>query len=358
VIRKNIGLLATRPAAYHAAEECLESGGTALDAVLTGVLTTAGEDPETLFSPLVLAVAGLGVGCKFFDGRVHQPGLDVPRPVRYVRAEDSPLCARLSVPTAPFVIAVASALGGTRRLSSLVAHGLKLARKEGATARVRLLEGMRAEGGRVLLQSWFWQELQHQAPRIEGGLITETDIVSIRPQTYAPRIEATSSRLTIGRPPWTHNESSLLYNLSAGRELMLAADSQGIVAVAIWEHAREGIDLFGGELRLPAWADPVVKKIPRRSPGTPLPSPAPVGFLMEGTTDLVAALVATTQVQMTDEKWNIAKEATEQQPTWADSPTSQVDESLWLALRRRNVEGSWEGRVEKALLPVNVPTTV
>ena len=280
-------VVATTAEAEDAAFAELSRGGTAADAAIAGFFAAAGASPWPLFAPIVVALAGGGSGVIFFDGRTRQPGKGVERPLRWKR-DEAPPGVRAAAPGSIAAIAAAAAIAGSK-LAPLVVVGATLAKAKGANERARLLTRIggattRAMGDRALTDA-----LALAAPRIDGALIGADDLVDIVPEALHGDVRGDLGRLVASAPWLTGDE---LPASSAERFAVLAADGRGGLAAILADPSAEYLPLFGGELALHLLAEPPRKGLTRTRPGTPLPSPAPVGALFES--DSPIALVATT----------------------------------------------------------------
>ncbi len=266
----------TSAEAREAAAAALAEGGNAFDAAIAGFFAAAGAQPAALLSPLVLALAGLGQRPTFFDGRSREPGLGVARPTRYRDAAGAPALARLATPAAPVTLAVALASAGSGRLSQLAAYGVKVARRERAPERARVLEAVGRAGGLALQERWFLQELAERAPRIDGALLGPEDFAQVRPGIETPDAPEALGGTLAYRPAWARGPAR---PEPVACQAIATVDSHGTIAAALWHEPSNAWPLFEGQIALPALATPVVSGVPRPRPGAPVPTPAPLAFL-------------------------------------------------------------------------------
>jgi len=280
---KGVAAISTELTAAAPAMEALAEGGTALDAVLAGFLGAAAERPDVLFAPLQILVAGPGVGARAFDGRVRQPGAGAPRPRGFVRGSAIPDAAYAGVPASLAAIAVAHAHDGALSIAKLCAPAIAAAKRRGAEARAAVLTRFARFGAAALSDAFIARPLVAAAGRIAGGLLTEEDLAAVRPGNEAPR-EIVAGHRRVLVPPW----QGLLGSPGRRCEVIAAGDRRKVLAILCYTPDDGGVRVPELELTLTRDAIPVMRGIPRTSPGTPCPAPKPLGILMED----VAALAA------------------------------------------------------------------
>jgi len=295
---KGVAAISTELAAAAPAMDALVEGGTALDAVLAGFLGAAAERPDVLFAPLQILVAGPGVGARAFDGRVRQPGAGAPRPRGFVRGSAIPDTAYAGVPASLAAIAVAHAHDGSLSIAKLCAPAISAARRRGADARASMLARFARLGASALTDSVVARALVAAAGRVVGGLLTEEDLAAVRPATEAPReILADGSRRIIV-PSW----QSLLGAPGRRCEIIAAGDRRKVLAVLCYTPDEGGVRVPELGVSLTRDAVPVMRGIPRTSPGTPCPAPKPLAILLEEVAALVA-IGARADVTPADDAW-------------------------------------------------------
>lgn len=289
---KRFSSISTEVSATTPAADALADGGTALDAVLAGFFGAAASRPGVLFSPVQILVAGPGVGARAFDGRMRQPGLGAPRPRGFVRGKPIPLAAYAAVPASLAAIAVAHAHDSALGLGRLCRPAIEIARHLGADERASALSRVAMHGAAALRESAIARPMLAAAGRVPGGLLTEEDLTAVRPASEAPRelgpIEGGRRVLTA---PWP----ALLGETGRLCEIIAAGDRRGVLAVLAYTPDDDGIRVPELGLAIPRDATPVLRGIPRTSPGTPSPAPKPLGLLVEDAFPLVALGARTTR---------------------------------------------------------------
>jgi gamma-glutamyltranspeptidase/glutathione hydrolase len=264
------------PIAEEAAVAQLGQGGSAVGAVLAGFFAAAGGYSGVLLSPLTILVAGIGTGGRAFDGRLRQPGLGTKRPRGFLPEESIPLAARVAVPGAVAAAAVANAYDGAKSLGSLVKHGILRAERAGADARAEVLARVRSAGQVAFSEQSFTRPFLRLAGPSEGGLITPADFTNISDidQAATTRHVAGSDFL---EAPWTETlfDEPLPSELGIGAAVC-AVDVRGVFAAVAYFRAADGLELEDLALLAPFVAVPTQRGIPRQTPGSPLPAPAPI----------------------------------------------------------------------------------
>lgn len=295
---KGVAAISTELAAAAPASDVLAEGGTALDAVLAGFLAAAAERPDVLLSPLQILVAGPGVGARAFDGRVRQAGSGAPRPRGFVRGAAIPDAAYVGVPASLAAIAVAHAHDGSRSLTELCRPAIAAARRGGADARASVLSRFARLGAAALRDSVVARPLVAAAGRVAGGLLTEEDLAAVRPATEAPREILTGGARRVLVPPW----QGLLGAPGRRCEIIAAGDRRKVLAILCYTPDENGVRVPELGLTLTRDAVPVLRGVPRTSPGTPCPAPKPLAILIEEATALVA-IGARADVTPHDSAW-------------------------------------------------------
>lgn len=277
--------ISTEASAKIPASDVLSDGGTALDAVIAGFLSAAAFRPGVLFSPVQILVVGPGVGARAFDGRMRQPGLGAPRPRGFLQSQKIPDAAYAAVPASIGALAVAHAHDHALGLGRLCKPAVEIARHQGAPERAKVLERVGMYGAALLRESAIVRPLVAAAGRVGGGLLTEEDLAAVRPGTEAPREigERGRARRTL-TVPWP----ALLGDKGRLCEIVAAGDRRGVLAVLAYTPDDDGLRVPELGLTVARDAVPVLRGIPRTSPGTPCPAPKPLGILMEDAFPLLA----------------------------------------------------------------------
>lgn len=302
--------ISTEASATTPATDVLSDGGTAIDAVIAGFLAAAGSRPGVLFSPVQILVVGPGVGARAIDGRGRQPGLGAPRPRGFVPKQPIPDAAYAAVPASIGALAVAHAHDHALGLGRLCKPAIDIARHQGAAERARLLERVAMYGAALLRESAIARPLVAAAGRIGGGLLTEEDLASVRPETDAPREigSAGQARRTL-TVPW----GALLGDKGRLCEIIAAGDRRGVLAVLAYTPDDDGVRIPEWGVTLARDGVPVLRGIPRTSPGTPCPAPKPFGILVEDTFPLLAMGARSTRTP-NEARWpEIAEKASAQE---------------------------------------------
>jgi gamma-glutamyltranspeptidase/glutathione hydrolase len=258
-------------AADAAANRVLADGGTAADAVVAGFLVAGAVRPGALFSPVQGLFAGPGAGARAFDGRARQPGRGVPRPRGVAKADEIPDAALVAVPASLGALALLHAYGGYLSLQRLVAPALEHARAVGADGRSEVIAKFAQRGPAALTEAAILRPLLAAASRTQGGLLSEEDLVEVRPESAAPR----QTECGLGRRalvvPWPAPEAP-----QRETEFVVAADASGVMAALSYAPDDDGLAVSELGLTLPRDAVVVRRGIPRVTPGEPLPCPAPI----------------------------------------------------------------------------------
>lgn len=284
--------ISTERSAILAATNVLADGGTALDAVTAGFLAASAERAGVLLSPVQILVAGPGVGARAFDGRMRQPGLGAPRPRGFVRGKPIPPAAYAGAPASLAALAVAHAHDSVLGLGRLCRPAIESARERSADGRAHVLSRFASHGAAVLRDGSIAGPLLAAAGRVPGGLLTEEDLIAVRPATEAPReIGPLSKNRRVLLPPW----QSLLGTTGRLCEIIAAGDRRGVLAVLAYTPDDDGVPVPELGLTIPRDAVPVMRGIPRTSPGTPCPAPKPLGLILEDSFPLVALGARSTQ---------------------------------------------------------------
>lgn len=256
----------------QAAREVLERGN-AVDAVVAGVLMAAAESPGVLLGPLQFLAGGAGAGLIAIDGRVRQPGLGAPRPRGFLANEAIPDAALVGVPFLPAALVTALATLGAATLLRAAGPALAWARAH-APERAAVLEAIARRGAPALAEEGVAGELTAAAGRAARGLLTPEDLAGVLPgvtRCDEPSL-GPSGVLTV---PWRARARALAseetpLDASSG-QVVCAADSRGLVAIACYEAPLEGVPVPALGLVAPRWAAPVLRGQPRIAPGIRAP---------------------------------------------------------------------------------------
>jgi hypothetical protein len=245
--------------------------GNAVDAVVTAVLVAAAEAPGVFLGPLQLLVGGVGAGLQAFDGRVRQPGLGIPRPRGVQAGEPVPPPARIGVPALPAALAAVLAALGATTLERAAGPAIERARTV-SPERAAVLEVFARRGAAVMGDDALANELAAVAGRAAGGTLTQDDLAAVRPAvvTCDERSLAPSGIL---RVPWREPARG-----GTTTQVIAAADGRGLVAIACYEVALDGVPIPSLGLVAPAFAAPVLRGEARVRPGEPCPAPAPIAL--------------------------------------------------------------------------------
>ncbi len=284
--------LANDPIVEEAATDYLLAGGSALGAVLCGFFAAAGGHAGVLLGPVSILVAGAGVGARAFDGRLRQPGLGTKRPRGFQDGETIPDAARIAVPAGVSAALVALAYDGTQKLGSVIKPGVQRAQRGNAPERASLLRRVRAVGATALQEPSFVRALLRDAGPSQGGLLTPSDFV---PPTDVdqPAAERPVEGGAVIEVPWAGEDLSLPEGSDIGIGCsVVSVDVRGLFAALCYRRLTDGFVFEEVELEAPLGAFPVQRGIPRRSPGGPLPAPAPMALRRDADGAVVEVLAA------------------------------------------------------------------
>lgn len=276
---------ASEPHVASAAREALATGNAA-DAVVAGLLAAAAESPGVLLGPLQVLLAGGGAGLIAIDGRLRQPGLDAPRPRGVRPGDDVPPPARVAVPAFPATLVTLLASFGTMTLRKLGAPAAKMARVR-SPERAAVLDALSRRGAPVMTEDAVATDLLAAAGRAAGGLLTRDDLGAVRPVVVTVT-ERTLEPVGWLRAPWRDDALD-----GARVQVVSAADARGLLCIACYEVAEEGVSVPRLGLLAPAFAEPVRRGSPRVRPGEPRPASAPIAVrTRKGVADLALGLSA------------------------------------------------------------------
>ena len=269
-----------------AAGDELARGGSAIDAVLAGYFAAAGAHSGVLLGPVALLLGGIGSGDRAFDGRVRQPGRNAKRPRGSVQGVQPPQAARVGVPSSVPALAVALGYGAGSTLARLVQPGVRLARERGANRRAAVLTRVGEVGALALAEPELSLALVRAFGPPSGGLLTPADFAPPSGlDVAAVQLEgAQQTRLGV---PWALQAKRAF----ARGVCVCAVDVNGLFAAAAFEAEPESAYVEELELSAPLLAAPTLRGVPRVTPGTALPSPAPLWLTRDasGTVELWCA---------------------------------------------------------------------
>jgi hypothetical protein len=260
--------------------------GNAVDAVVAGILMAAAESSGVLLGPVQLLVGGAGAGLLALDGRVRQPGRGAARPRGFLEAEPVPESARVGVPALPAALATALASLGTVTL--LRAAGPAIARARACSVeRAGLIQAFARRGAPSLADHAVAAELLAAGGRAARGLLTEEDLVGVRPVVVRchERTLGPSGVLTV---PWR-----VAFGDATNVQVVAAADGRGMLAIACYETREDGVAVPALGVVAPPTAAPVMRGHKRVSPGEPRPAAAPIALTARrGIVELAVGIAA------------------------------------------------------------------
>lgn len=275
----------TLPEAAHAGSQALlaepgQTAGTAVDAVVCGVLAMAARNPAVLLGGCVFLLGGMGEGRLVVDGRARQPGLGAPRPRGFVEGASIPDAARIGAPALPAALVLAHAGRGERTLNELSRIALASASTLGAIdpRRGESIKAFGREGAGFVRGGAVRAALLSASARSVGGTLTEDDLAAVRPEVIPART------LEVGARSWSVVPFEPAFDdPTAERDgdpvaIVAAVDVRGAMAIASVSLARASIALEAVGLASPLLARPVMRGVTRDKAGTPLPIVAPIGI--------------------------------------------------------------------------------
>jgi hypothetical protein len=274
----------------HAAREAL-ARGNAVDAVVTAVLVAAAHTPGVLLGPVQLLVGGAGAGLVAVDGRVRQPGLGIPRPRGALSGDEVQAAARVGVPALPVALAAILASAGSATLTRAAAPAVEIARGL-SPERAAVLRAFGRRGPAAMTAESLTAELVAIAGRAAGGALTDEDLSAVRPDVVTCGPRDLSDR-GMFRVPWGTPEAT-----GDTTQVVAATDRRGLVAIACYEAAVQGLPVPSLGLLAPAQASPVLRGQARLRPGQPLPAPAPIALqARRGQVELALGVGATASAE-------------------------------------------------------------
>jgi gamma-glutamyltranspeptidase/glutathione hydrolase len=260
--------------------------GNAVDAVVAGVLMAAAETPTVFLGPVQLLIGGHGSGLQAIDGRVRQPGRGMPRPRGVVPGEPVPPPARVGVPALPSALALVSASLGSASLWRVSQAAVTYA-KELCPERGTVFEAFAGQAAAALASDAIAGELTAVAGRSVGGALTREDLGSVRPEVVQCEVDSRTEDGVV-RVPWRSEPCD-----GSSSQVVAAADSGGLVAIACYESAPEGLAVAALGLIAPSFAAPVRRGEPRVRPGDVRPAAAPIALRApRGIPDLAFGIAA------------------------------------------------------------------
>jgi hypothetical protein len=254
-------------AAEDAATQLIADGGNAIDAVMAGFLGAAASRAGVLLSPLVVMVAGVGVGPRCFDGRCVQPGANTPRPRGFVEGDTIPATARAAAPRSLATLSLLHAYGAARPMRAIARPALARAKN---TPRLEVIEAFVSRGSNMLSKSHMSRALVRAAGTAVGGLLSEADLHAAPDEEGVSFYAQPIGELAL--PPLDDEGPR-------ASEVLVVADGRGRVAVIAFSPDDGGVEVPELGLRLCRDAEPVRRGISRITPGTPRPTAAPIGLL-------------------------------------------------------------------------------
>lgn len=262
---------ASQGVAADVAAEAL-ARGNAVDAVAAAVLSAAAESPSVLLGPVQILVGGAGAGLRAIDGRNLQPGVGQPRPRGFREGDVVPPAARVATPALPAALAAALALGAGATLARALGPAIEIARAK-SKERAATLRRLSRRGAGAMGESAIRDELLAAAGRVAGGVLGEGDFDAVLPQVASARLRERGA-LEIASVPWCEGANG------SAVEIVAAADARGLVAVASYEIAPEGLSIDALGLVAPFAAEPVRRGETRVRPGSPRPAAAPIALAL------------------------------------------------------------------------------
>ncbi len=279
-MRRSVAAAGSDSTACEAARACLDAGGDALAAVVSGFFAAAGDSPGVLFGAVGLIVAQVGMGVRAFDGRQRQPGLGQRRARGLAPGGAVPTAARVAVPGGITALLVALRYGRSASLSNVLGTGIALAKKAGCERRAEALDAIARLGPAALASPGIARPLIHLAGPSEGGALGLSDLEFI-PELDQPAKAAAGRRA----PPWAderfeaaHLPDSDWQDQALRQHGLCANDASGGLAALCYDNALSGLRVEALELVLPLQAVPVRRGLPRIAPGRFLPAPTPLSI--------------------------------------------------------------------------------
>ncbi len=269
--------------------------GNAVDAVVASVFSAAGLYPSVLFGPVQLLIGGAGAGLRAVDGRPRQPGLGNPRPRGFRPSETVPAAARVGAPALPAALLAAATTYGRLSVAAVLGPGIELARTR-SRLRADLLVSIAERGPAALAGARVADELTAAAGRLAGGILSQRDLVDLRPTVMSATVQAVGGGRDFMTVPWgaAAVRGAGAPSLSgADTRVVVAVDRNGLVAVACYAVPKEGLCIEVFDVVAPLAAAPVLRGEPRVKPGVPCPCAAPIALgQLSGVVDLAVGVGA------------------------------------------------------------------
>jgi hypothetical protein len=193
----------------------------------------------------------------------------------------------VGVPALPAALATILASSGRGTLTRAVAPAVEAARSH-SPERAAFLRSFGRRGAAAMTDEATAGELVAVAGRAAGGAVTADDLADLRPGVVpcdARALEPEGVLLV----PWDCPDEG-----GATTHVVAATDRGGMVAVACYQVASDGLPLPALGLLAPAVASPVMRGEARVRPGEPLPAPAPIALVAKrGLVELAVGIAAT-----------------------------------------------------------------
>lgn len=277
----------THPAAAEAATQAfhVEPGdvaGTAIDAVVAGVLALCVRNAGVMLGAGTLILGGTGEGSVVIDGRARQPGLGAARPRGFTDARAIPDAARIAAPLLPHALTLAHAGRGNRTRTALLRYAVDAAKAIGKVddARAESLRAFGREGGNFLHAGPIREALLEASARSLGGALTRDDLEALRPElARAKKLDLDARQWAIA--PWARalgeNAEATAPDAPGEIAIIAAADPYGAVAIASVLVPSMATPIGQTGLSAPHLARPVLRGVTRENAGAPLAAPTPIG---------------------------------------------------------------------------------
>ncbi len=300
-MKRRSAAISNDPIAAEAAREYLAAGASAVGAVLAGFFAAAGAHAGVLLGPATLLMGGVGVGARVFDGRLRQPGVGAKRPRGVVASAAVPDAAKVAVPTAITALAVAHAYDGGKSLGGVIKPGIARAERGGADERAGVLQLVRGAGAGAFRDAGFIRAMLRVAGPSQGGLLSPADFAAV-PKVDAEAVTRGRGSDRILEAPWAAAAAGMDVEPIGLGFAVCAVDVRRVLAALCYRRVTSGFTVDELELEAPLAAVPVMRGVPRVSPGEPLLAPAPMVIIADAsnTTMEVAALPGATALSDAD----------------------------------------------------------
>lgn len=256
---RNFAVQASEEIALEAAEQALSGGASPLQAGLSAFFAAAGSAPSVLLGPLVILLSGYGAN-RAFDGRVRQPGIGTKRPRGFLENEPIPDAARVGIPASIAAGFVALAYDRSHSLAFPTRYGIGVAKRLDALRRAGLLTTISRLGAGAFRERQLSKPLIHVAGPSERGVVTAEDFEQTPNVDLACRLEVIDGVKRVCAP-WDPDGGDW--------ETVRAIDATGTAVSLAYQHPERGVAVPEWELSAPLCAVPVMRGVPRTSPGTP-----------------------------------------------------------------------------------------